>query len=72
MTSIRLRVDRADDRHVHLSVFVGPAGCTRANAGKLCMSPGEYQILGAALLLGAQATNGHLVAECDDFPTESR
>jgi len=61
-----VRVDSANTEHVRITLFAGED--TPALIGNLCMKVGEYQILGAALSLGAKATEGHLeVVHQDEF-----
>jgi hypothetical protein len=55
-TLFKFRLDHAG-RHVHVTVFVGTQGQTLANAGKLVLDIGEWQLLGTALSLGAPVLN---------------
>ena len=59
MTVLKLRDEKRGD-HVHTTFFCGPDNQTLRNLGTLVMDVGEYQLIGAALLLGAEATHGHL------------
>ena len=51
--------------HVHERLFVGPDKEHLALAGTLVFDIGEWQLFGAALLLGAQQTQGNLIVECE-------
>ena len=62
---LRLRSERKGS-HVHQRVFVGPDSEHLALAGTLVMNIGEWQLFGAALLLGAKATKGHLTVDSPD------
>lgn len=57
MTTLKMRVDSADDNHIHVTLFAGEEGYTLENIGHLCMSVGQYQIIFAALGIGADAVN---------------
>ena len=46
--------------HVHVTFFAGEENYTLANIGKLIMSLSDWQLFGAALLLGATHMDGHL------------
>lgn len=61
MMHIKLRAVRRGG-HVHCDVFIAPAGDqTYANAGRLTLRPGEYQIFAAALHAAREAwPAGHL------------
>jgi hypothetical protein len=50
-------------RHVHTTYFVAenPEVGAYQNIGTLVTEIGEWQVIGAALRLGAERTNGHLV-----------
>ncbi len=62
---LRLKAERLGD-HIHGRVFVG-ADCDHlALAGKLTFRIGEWQLFGAALLLGAKQMQGYLTIECPD------
>ena len=54
-------------KHIHTTFFSGEENCTLANLGTLVMDVGEYQLIGAALLLGAERTNGHLKVLSDGW-----
>jgi len=58
---LNLRVDRVEGEHVWCTLFMN-----RGNCGNLCLRVGEYQLLGAALLMGADRTQGQLEAKSDD------
>lgn len=66
MTVLKIRVDSADEEHVKITLFAGEQGKTLSNIGNLCMSVGEYQIIGAVMSLGAKSSNGHLIMIHDD------
>lgn len=51
--------------HVHEHVFVGPDRDHLALAGTLVMDIGQYQLFGAALLMGAKKTQGLLTVESE-------
>jgi hypothetical protein len=50
-------------RHVHTRYFMGRDGGTLALLGELVCEVGEWQTLGAALLLGSGQMHGNLVVE---------
>ncbi len=52
--------------HVHARVFMGPDGDHLALSGQLVFTIGEWQLFGAALLLGAERTQQQLIAILDD------
>lgn len=62
---IRLRDVRKGD-HIHTRVFIGEDVDHLALAGRLVFKVGEWQMFGAALLLGAQQTKGRLVVQHPD------
>ena len=72
---IKLRSERRGD-HVHETIFAGPEeNETFHNCGTLVFGVGEWQLFGAALMLGARQTQGNLrvVFEGDEqvvTPTE--
>lgn len=59
MMVIKFRHKRLGD-HVHVDCFVGEDGEKLALAGRLVLRFGEWQLVGAALGLGAKQTLGHL------------
>ena len=58
---LNLRVDAVGGEHVHCTLFMNGGNC-----GTLCFRVGEYQLFGAALLMGADKTQGQLEAKSDD------
>ena len=50
---LKCRVDKVYDDKVEATWFVGPDEEHLQNAGRLVFKTGEYQAVGAALLLGA-------------------
>jgi hypothetical protein len=50
---IKIKSERGGD-HVHQKVFMGPDKDHLACCGDLCMRIGEWQVFGAAVLLGAE------------------
>ncbi len=56
--------------HVHTTFFMGMENRTPANLGTLVMHIGEWQILGAAILLGAEKTKGQLTVESSGWSPE--
>jgi hypothetical protein len=62
---IRLR-DEVRGNRVHSRVYIGPDGEHLQLAGSLVLDVGEWQLLGAALLLGAAETWGRLAVEYPD------
>ncbi len=62
---VNLRVDSVNDTHVHTTLFMNGAMC-----GSLVFCIGEYQIFAAALGIGAEHTQGHLVDNSDSRPFE--
>ncbi len=57
---IHLRLDHVDNSHIRETLFFDGA-----NAGSLTMDHGQYQVFGAALLLGAKQMHGDLKIEID-------
>ena len=62
---IRIR-SKAIGKHVVARVFCGEDEDHLALAGRLCLRVGEWQLFGAALLLGAARTHGHLTVDSPD------
>jgi hypothetical protein len=58
---VKMVSDKRGD-HIHTIFFMGMEGGTMANCGTLVQDIGEWQILGAAILLGAERTKGRLTA----------
>jgi hypothetical protein len=56
-TLFKFRLDHAAAGHIHVTLFVGEQGKTLANAGRLVLDPGQWQLLGTALSLGAPVLN---------------
>lgn len=65
-TTIKVRVDSANDRHVRVTMFTGETGHTLANAGQLCLNTGEYQLFSVALSMGAEQMQNHLSVVHED------
>ena len=61
-----MRVDSANEHHITQTWFAGEQGKTLASIGTLTTTVGEYQIIGAAMLMGAKQTKGHLIVINDD------
>jgi hypothetical protein len=61
LNTATFRVDRVEGDHVHCTLFMNGASC-----GNLCFRVGEYQVFGAALLMGAEASGNHLAVYSDD------
>ena len=57
---LHLRLDDITSEHVRETLFIDGR-----NAGSLCLSIGEYQWFGAALLLGAERTKGNFEVTFD-------
>ena len=57
---VNLRVDSANNEHIHCTLFMNGASC-----GTLCFRVGEYQLFTTALLMGAQQTRGQLLDQSD-------
>jgi len=57
---VKLRSRRLGE-HVHEQVFVGEQEGALGLAGELTFRVGEWQLFGAALVLGAEQTSGHLL-----------
>lgn len=57
--NLHLRLDCVKG-HITQTMFLDGA-----NAGKLVMAPGEYQVFGAALLLAAKHMPAHLTVKID-------
>lgn len=64
---LHLRLDAVSNTHITESVFVDGA-----LAGTLCFRHGEYQLFGAALLMGANQTHGDLVVEMDPITFDEK
>lgn len=62
MKRLKMRSERRGG-HVHTTCWIGDDGRTLANIGTLVTDVGEWQTIGAALLLGARAMHGDLVVE---------
>ena len=62
---IRLRDERRGER-VYMRVFIGEDEDHLELCGALYLNIGEWQLFGAALLLGAQQTKGHLEVQHPD------
>lgn len=65
-TTIKVRVDSANEEHVRVTLFAGNTGQTLANIGQLCLSVGQYQLFGCALAMGAEQMKRHLTVETDE------
>lgn len=65
-TKIYLRLDKVTPEHITQTIFFNGA-----NAGKLTLRHGEYQIFGAALLLAAGKMKPHLELSYDDIEHDS-
>jgi hypothetical protein len=63
---LHLRLDHVNSSHIHQTVFFNGANC-----GTLNLRHGEYQILGAALLLGSEQMKDHLKLEIDPISHNS-
>ena len=62
---IRLRDERLGE-HIHTRVLIGEDEDHLARSGRLVFRIGEWQLFGAALLLGASQTKGHLTVQHPD------
>jgi len=62
---IKLR-DERQGNHIHTRVFMGEDEDHFKLTGRLVMDVGEWQLFGAALLLGAEQTKGHLIVQHPD------
>ena len=62
---IKLRDEKIGEL-IHTRVFAGKDPDHLKLLGKLIMDIGEWQLLGAALLMGAAQTKGHLVIQHPD------
>lgn len=63
---VKLRGNVMGDGRIRETVFVGPSPHVLQNAGTLVLNVGEWQLFGAALMLGAGRTNGDLAVESND------
>lgn len=63
---IKLRSEKLGE-HIHDTIFMGEQEGSLASVGKLIMRMGEWQIFGAALLLGAERTKGHLTVKLEGW-----
>lgn len=61
---IKLR-SRPNGIHVHTTVFMGPENQTLQNCGELIQSIGQWQLFGAALLLGTDRMQGKVKVICE-------
>ena len=68
---IRLR-DKLLGRHCHTRVFIGVDQDHLQLSGNLVMEIGEWQLFGAALLMGAAKSNGRLTVELPDSDAMSK
>ena len=57
---LHLRLDRVTPTHIYETVFFDGANC-----GQLVLRHGEYQLLGACILLGADRMRKDLLIEID-------
>jgi len=62
---LRLR-DKLEGERIRSTFYVGEPQGTLQNCGELLLYVGEWQLIGAALLLGAKGTQGRLVVEMPD------
>jgi hypothetical protein len=62
---IKLRDERRGP-HIHTRVFIGEDEDHLKLTGTLIMDVGEWQLFGAALLMGAQQTKGNLIVQHPD------
>ena len=56
---LKCRVDKVFEDKVEATWFIGPDEDHLQNAGRLVLHTGEYQTIGAALLIGAAKMNEH-------------
>ena len=61
---VTVRVDNANRQHVRATIFAGRG--TLAYLGTLTMAVAEYQLIGAALTMGAEQTKGQLQVKHED------
>jgi len=54
---LKLRVDKVTKEFIEETWFVGPDVNHLQHAGRLTFRTGEYQLIGAALLIGAKEVN---------------
>ena len=59
MVTLKLRVDKVVGDQVHETWFIGVDKDHLQNAGRIIYQVGEYQIIGAALLLGIDIVNAN-------------
>ena len=64
MTACKL-VSEAHGAHVHVRVFIGPDADHLALSGVLVMAMPEAVLLGAAMILGAKESQGHLTVSTE-------
>ena len=57
---LHLRLDAVNDAHIYQTVFIDGQ-----KAGNLVLRPGDYQVLGAALLIAAERMAGHFAVTLD-------
>uniref|UniRef100_A0A6M3KYP1 Uncharacterized protein n=1 Tax=viral metagenome TaxID=1070528 RepID=A0A6M3KYP1_9ZZZZ len=72
MITLKTRVDKVVEDRVYETWFIGPDKDHLQNAGRIVYHVGEYQIIGAALLIGIEAVNKdyrriELINEDDEF-----
>ena len=60
MTVIKFRLQRESEDTIEARVFLGQEGHTMQLAGVIRFRVGEWQIVGAALGMGAEQTRGRL------------
>ena len=58
--------DERKGRHIHSRIFMGQDEDHLALTGTLVMDMGEWQVFGAALLIGARGMHGNLTVEMPD------
>lgn len=59
-----------DAERIRANFFMQAPWLTPQLAGHLILDIGEWQLLGAALIMGAQKTNGHLAVEIREDPLD--
>ena len=59
MTIFKMRLNRVSEDTIEVVCFFGEEGQTLQNAGTLRLRVGEYQVFGAALLIGQEKMVNH-------------
>jgi hypothetical protein len=65
MTKMNFQLKRLYDDEIQVTVFIGEKDTTVQRAGQLNLTVGEWQVFGAALLLGQERMQGQFITEVE-------